>query len=343
MITVSAQRIVNFSDVHATDWFSEPVNFLKEKGWISGYKDKLGNPTGIFNPSGQVTKAEITKIAFLMSGAIEDQRLMPQNILAQSHWAKHWIALAEGLDINLWDGNVNPNEKATRAEVLRLIFEIIDQEPTLATTSDFPDVQVDHRYFQYIQAAKDLGIITGYPDGLFRPDNPVSRAEIAKIIMNVYQKLVDNTSTDKVVNASVISPQQYEKYATDYVSVPFEFEMKVPGFYRFRSFPVTENEIMRFGFTTDDSVELDNVLFWLKIIGTEKVMDVSIRKKIGRQIISDFPRKGFSRSFFRIEGDEQYAPVMRFVQEHITYQGSETKKEKKRPVVPAVIRDSLGQ
>jgi hypothetical protein len=54
--------------------------------------------------------------------------------------------------------------------------------PTTASAS-FPDVPVSHNYFQAINWAQAGGIIEGYPDGTFRPDADVNRAEFVKIIM----------------------------------------------------------------------------------------------------------------------------------------------------------------
>lgn len=50
--------------------------------------------------------------------------------------------------------------------------------------SNFPDVPVSHPNYQAVQYLKDRLIINGYPDGLFRPEGVVTRAEILKIAAN---------------------------------------------------------------------------------------------------------------------------------------------------------------
>ncbi len=55
--------------------------------------------------------------------------------------------------------------------------------PVHAATN-FPDVPVSHPNYQAIQYLKDRTIINGYPDGLFRPEGVVTRAEILKIAAN---------------------------------------------------------------------------------------------------------------------------------------------------------------
>lgn len=46
----------------------------------------------------------------------------------------------------------------------------------------FADVPVDHWVADAIVAAKDAGLMNGYPDGTFRPNQPVTRAELAAVI-----------------------------------------------------------------------------------------------------------------------------------------------------------------
>lgn len=67
------------------------------------------------------------------------------------------------------------------AAVLLLAF---GQVVPVHAATNFPDVSVSHPNYQAIQYLKDRTIINGYPDGLFRPDGVVTRAEILKIAAN---------------------------------------------------------------------------------------------------------------------------------------------------------------
>ena len=46
----------------------------------------------------------------------------------------------------------------------------------------FSDVEENTWYYQYIMAASDMGLINGYPDGTFKPDNLITRAEAVTIV-----------------------------------------------------------------------------------------------------------------------------------------------------------------
>ncbi|MCC7196987.1 peptidoglycan DD-metalloendopeptidase family protein [Candidatus Peregrinibacteria bacterium] len=79
------------------------------------------------------------------------------------------------------------DEAITRAEFLKLIFLNHDfGEVDVSLVKDFPDVQKDNSYYDVIQKAAALNIISGYEDGLFRPYTPVTRGQIAKILVNAF-------------------------------------------------------------------------------------------------------------------------------------------------------------
>ncbi|MDD4351357.1 MAG: S-layer homology domain-containing protein [Candidatus Gracilibacteria bacterium] len=61
---------------------------------------------------------------------------------------------------------------------------------------NFPDVNQVHPYFQAVETLALRGVVDGYPDGYFRPDNPVSRVEALKIAMLASQKNVRNLEGD---------------------------------------------------------------------------------------------------------------------------------------------------
>lgn len=55
--------------------------------------------------------------------------------------------------------------------------------PTRVYSQKFTDVDEDHWAFTYISELTEKGIISGYPDGKFRPDNTISRSEFAKVMV----------------------------------------------------------------------------------------------------------------------------------------------------------------
>lgn len=81
------------------------------------------------------------------------------------------------------DGNFRPDDELTRGAATKLIILSIGQYRSYSdSVSPFPDVPPGHPFYEYIRRANELGIVSGYSNGEFLPDNPVSRAEYAKMV-----------------------------------------------------------------------------------------------------------------------------------------------------------------
>lgn len=82
------------------------------------------------------------------------------------------------------DGTVHPNGQITRAEVATIFFRLLRDEVrdgAFTTSNSYSDVAYGKWYNNPISTMSALGIITGYPDGTFKPNKPITRAEFAAI------------------------------------------------------------------------------------------------------------------------------------------------------------------
>lgn len=88
-------------------------------------------------------------------------------------------------------GLFKPLNKITRAQaVTYLMRELYPEEiPTASAQTSYPDVPRTHMFYREIAIASDKGLIGGFPDGTFRPDEPVSRAETAALLTRAYSLL----------------------------------------------------------------------------------------------------------------------------------------------------------
>lgn len=87
--------------------------------------------------------------------------------------------------IGYTDGLVHPEASITRAEVATIFYRLLKDEVREAlwsTESIYPDVTEDDWYYMAICTLTNGQILEGYPDGSFRPDEPITRAELAAII-----------------------------------------------------------------------------------------------------------------------------------------------------------------
>lgn len=178
-----------FSDVSNEDWFNAYVTSLAEWGIVSGYRNRDGELTGLFQPANPVTVAEVLKMA--TQAAKVDTSLCPQPLRhsdAQDHWARPFVGCAEAVQLRLLDADARLalDRAATRAEVLTIVHDMFGQQPA-PIFAPFNDTR-EHAYEGDIGFGVIEGIVSGDVDaqgrplGTFRPDAPINRAEVSKII-----------------------------------------------------------------------------------------------------------------------------------------------------------------
>ena len=159
----------------------EEINI--HKAYIYGY------PTGNLLPEGKITRAEACAIAIRLKG-ISANNMTKANYQDLEEGAWYLPYINEALKLNLLDATDNklrPNDPITRAEMARLLAPI-DKDNDMK--SDFKDI-VGHKYEKEINKAYGNGRIIGYPDGTFKPDNDITRAEAVKMFNNIFLRCPD--------------------------------------------------------------------------------------------------------------------------------------------------------
>ena len=82
------------------------------------------------------------------------------------------------------NGEVRPQNNITRAEVATIFFRLLTddvRDENLTKTNRYSDVAATSWYNTAVSTLSSMGIITGYPDGTFRPNAAITRAEFAAI------------------------------------------------------------------------------------------------------------------------------------------------------------------
>ncbi len=91
-------------------------------------------------------------------------------------------ALAERQIVQGYPGNLfKPDQSITRAELLKIILFAANIERFPAEEACFRDVNGNERYAEVVCTAKAMGIVQGYPDGTFKPNQKVSLVEGLKM------------------------------------------------------------------------------------------------------------------------------------------------------------------
>lgn len=115
-----------------------------------------------------------------------------QTISDSKGWSKESVDFVVARDLmELRDGKFRPKDKATRGEVALCLAKLSGEDLRSDSPIKFSDVAKGSKYEDAVVWAASKGIIKGYEDGTFRPDQPIKRQEIAALMyryVNVIHK-----------------------------------------------------------------------------------------------------------------------------------------------------------
>lgn len=177
---------IPFRDVDDQAWYLGAVQFMKDQNYLTDFVSNEDLSAGFFRPEQFTTKAQVTNILFDLRNIDTFFSPPPRNDFANGHWAHNTIAKSEEIGLTLWENEPNPDQKITRFEIIQLILEIFEQNIPTYSVSSFRDVS-NEKELSIIEYAKHLRLISGYPDGSFRPKRLLTRAEAAQIVYNAYK------------------------------------------------------------------------------------------------------------------------------------------------------------
>ena len=144
-----------------------------------------GYPDGTVKPAGNITRAETAAILFrLMDDASRKTYYSTKSgfrDVASGSWYNTYVATLNnaGVITDSSNGYFRPNEAITRAELAAMLAKFSE---TTGAANYFNDVSASYWAANAIAICAKLGWITGYPDGTFRPDKNVTRAELMAMI-----------------------------------------------------------------------------------------------------------------------------------------------------------------
>jgi hypothetical protein len=120
-------------------------------------------------------------------------RLMSFRDVSDNYWARPPIEHSGtvGLTEGYPDSTFKPERALTRAELATLLVRARGIELPDVPSRPFPDVSKSHWATRYIAAAEQMGLIQGYPDGTFRPNNKINRAE-GVLVLSRFEGLMDS-------------------------------------------------------------------------------------------------------------------------------------------------------
>ena len=149
----------------------------------------IGYPDGDVHPQGNITRAEVATIFFrLLRDPVRTQYWSQTNGYSDvpgNKWYNNAVSTLSNMGIicGYPDGTFRPDAPITRAELAKIAAGFFS-DPRVAATYDgrFSDVHGAEWYISYLMTALEEGLIEGYPDGSFRPNRPITRAETCTIV-----------------------------------------------------------------------------------------------------------------------------------------------------------------
>jgi hypothetical protein len=186
-------------DVCEPDYFYNAVKALNGQGVLSGY---AANPpcdkgTPCFRPYDNMTRAQSVKVVALGAGwdLLEPRTNTFADVPAGSTFYSYVETAASRGVISGYpcggtgepcDSNkrpyLRPGGKVTRGQFTKMVVSGFDMQMNPGNTAHFADVPVGSTYFQFIETAYGSGLISGYGDGNFRPNDNVTRGQAAKVV-----------------------------------------------------------------------------------------------------------------------------------------------------------------
>lgn len=169
--------------VYIPNW----LNTTDHYSYIVGYED------GTIRPNNNITRAEVATIFYrlLTDGARETwySTVNGFNDVAYGSWYNTAISTLSRMGIinGYEDGSFKPDAPITRAEFTAIATRFFDY--TARYRGAFNDVTSGSWYADYVQAAVDMGLVDGYPDGGFHPNSYITRAETVTIVNRVLHRV----------------------------------------------------------------------------------------------------------------------------------------------------------
>ncbi len=176
----SAFAANSFTDVRSTDWFSDAVSYVQERGLMSG------TSATNFSPNEPTTRAMLVTVLYRAAGQPETTGQSSfADVLARDYFAN---AVAWASENNIVTGysrtRFGSNDPVSREQIATLLWRYAGS-PSAGSAQNFADRnQISDYAADAVNWARANGIVNGRPGNRFDPKANATRAEVATILRN---------------------------------------------------------------------------------------------------------------------------------------------------------------
>lgn len=174
-------------DTGVSDWLDTD----NHKVYLNGYPDDS------FQPEKDMTRAEAAQMFYnLLRDQDVETTVSFTDVAADAWYATAVNALASLEIVNgVGDDRFSPERTITRAEFTTMAMRFCDEIPD--GENIFSDVDQEDWFYEYVVGSIQYGWINGYPDGTFRPNDTISRAEVTTITNRMLGRAADEAFVDQ--------------------------------------------------------------------------------------------------------------------------------------------------
>ena len=186
-VSVPGKAIIT---VTAQDKTAEPLVYTVS---LQYNKEEQSSGAPIFGSGDRTSNSSL-----LALGSTEEQPAASRFTDIIGHWAEQDIneMARRGIVSGVTEMTFEPDRSITRAEFAALLTRALKLSASSGDTV-FADVPSDAWYASEVAAASAVGLVAGY-DGMFRPDDRITREEMAVMIMNAYAFMGKTPRTGKI-------------------------------------------------------------------------------------------------------------------------------------------------
>ena len=182
--------IADPDDTGVSDWLITGDHIL----YLNGYGQDL------FGPTDNLTRAQAAQLFYnLLLEKDVPVTVSFTDVPADAWYAEAVHTLASlGIVEGVGGGLFDPERSITRAEFTVIAMRFA--QPNVIDTDIFPDVSRNDWFYEQVVSAVQYGWINGYADGTFRPNETITRAEVAAIVNRMLGRSADGTYVDAHAN-----------------------------------------------------------------------------------------------------------------------------------------------
>lgn len=196
----NASADASFKDVSSTHWANNAIQSAVSKGYFKGYAD------GTFKPNAPVTKEEFAVLlSRVSSNEFKEGTISPSSVLGR--WSEEGVteAIAKGFVSS--NEIVDPQEKISRIQMVRWMVTGLSEtsssyaeaaeatRDTVVPVAEYYKGGLNKKDYGDVSVALGTGLMTGFTNGSFGPDQTTTRAEVASILLRL-EKIQEKKATD---------------------------------------------------------------------------------------------------------------------------------------------------